>query len=372
MTNTLRPTRVEINLRNLDANLNAIRELVDNRKIMAIVKANAYGHGLIEISKRLVKDGIDYIGVAFVEEAIRLREKGIETPILVLGAIDNDQIPLFLQHNIEITGSSIEKLEAISKYSKDLGITAKVHLKIDTGMNRIGVQWDRVEEFLQTAFTLPNIKITGIFSHFVSSSFDPEFTKLQLKRFSKVLDIVFSTYAKKKDLLVHLSNSGAIANNLKDAFFDMVRPGLMLYGYSAIESTQKQLKPVMSFKTKVEYFKVIDSGVTVGYDRTYTTKEQTRIVTLPVGYADGYPRSLTNKGKVIIRDKEYTISGRVCMDQSMVDIGMSAEAYNGDDVLLWGKDGDNFIDLWELSNLANRSIYEILCSISQRVPRVLV
>ena len=372
MTNTLRPTRVEINLRNLDNNLNVIRKIVGKRKIMAIVKANAYGHGLIEISKRLVKDGIDYIGVAFVEEAIRLREEGIETPILVLGAIDNDQIPLFLQNNIEITGSSIEKLQAISKYAKDLGITANVHLKIDTGMNRIGVQWDRVEEFLQTVFTLPNIKITGIFSHFVSSSLDPEFTKLQLKRFSKVLDIVFSTYAKKEDVLVHLSNSGAIANNLKSAFFDMVRPGLMLYGYSPIKFIQQQLKPVMSFKTKVAYFKVIDGGVTIGYDMTYTTKGQTRVVTLPVGYADGYPRSLSNKGTVIISNKEYIISGRVCMDQSMVDIGMSAEAYNGDDVLLWGREGNNFIDLWEVSRLADRSIYEILCSVSQRVPRVLI
>jgi alanine racemase len=367
MTNSTRPTRVEISLSNLSNNLNIVKKIVGNTKVMGVVKANAYGHDLINISKHLEKENIDYLAVAFVEEGIELRNAGVNTPILVLGAINNDQIPLFLKNSIDLTGSSIEKLQAISKCAKDLDLIANVHLKIDTGMNRIGVQWDRVDKFLNIAFTLPNIKIVGIFSHFANSTSDLDFTNLQLKRFKSVLDIIFNRnkYCKRDDIIIHLSNSGAIANNLKDCFFDMVRPGLMLYGYSPIPSIQSQLKPVMSFKTKVGYFKVIDGGVTVGYDRTYVTKEQTRIVTLPVGYADGYPRSLSNIGKVLIGGKEYTISGRVCMDQCMVDIGMDGEAYNGDDVIL-------FNDMWEVSRLADRSIYEILCSISQRVPRVLV
>ncbi|HCC67856.1 TPA: alanine racemase [Patescibacteria group bacterium] len=372
MTNIIRPTRAEINLNNLDHNLTVTKNLVGNRKVMAVVKANAYGHGLVEISKRLEKNSIDYLAVAFIEEALQLRDSNIKTPILVLGGINNEQIPLFLKNDIDITGSSIEKLKAISTSASTLNLTANVHLKIDTGMGRIGVQWNRVDEFLKVAFSLPNINIKGVFSHFISSSHNPEFTKLQIERFNTVLNKIFPKYAKKKNILIHLSNSGAVANNYKNAFFDMVRSGLMIYGYSPIPKIQDMLKPVMTFKTKVSYFKVLDKGLTVGYDGTYTTKSKTRIVTLPLGYADGYPRSLSNKGEVIIRNKKYHIAGRVCMDQCMVDIGINGEAYNGDDVLLWGKDGRNVIDLWNVSKLANRSLYETLCSISKRVPKIYI
>ena len=371
MTNILRPTRVEVNLSNLSHNLKVIRDCIGKTKIMGIVKANAYGHGLEKISQHIEKENVDYIGVAFIEEAIMLRKKGIKTPILVLGAINNQQIQMFIENNVTFTGSSMEKLEAISNTAKKLNKEAKVHLKIDTGMGRIGVQWDRVEPFLKGAFSLTNLKIEGVFSHFADSSNDLDFTKVQLERFELVLKKIYK-YIKREDILIHLCNSGAIGNNLKDGFFDMVRSGLMMYGYSPIKEVQETLRPVMTYKTKVSYFKVLGKGLTVGYDRTYTTKEETRIVTLPIGYADGYPRSLSNKGGVIIRDKKYPIVGRMCMDQSMVDIGPKREAYNGDDVLLWGRDGNNFVDLWDVSNLAERSIYEILCSISQRVPRVYI
>jgi alanine racemase len=369
MTNTLRPTKVEINLKKLSYNLNVVKNEVENRKIMGIVKANAYGHGLVEISKHLETESIDYLGVAFIEEALILREADIKTPILVLGGLDNDQIDIFLENDITITGSSIEKLKAISARAKELNQVAKVHLKVDTGMGRIGVQWDRVKPFFEVAFQLPNIDIEGIFSHFVSSSLDIDLTEKQLKRFNNVLNTL-DRYVDREDILIHLSNSGGIANQIEDAYFDMVRSGLSLYGYSPIPKLQKRLNPIMTFKTKVSYFKVLDKDSTVGYDGTYTTKEQTRIVTLPVGYADGYSRSLSNKGRVVIRDKKYTIAGRICMDQCMVDIGPNGKAYNGDDVLLWGSDGKNFIDLWDVSDLANRSIYDMLCGISQRVPRV--
>jgi alanine racemase len=369
MTNIIRPTRMEIDLRNLSHNLNVVQERVGDRKIMGVVKANAYGHGLVEISKHLEKENIDYLGVAFVEEALRLREAGIQTPILVLGGLDNNQIEMFLENNITITGSSIEKLKAISEKAGEINKVAKVHLKIDTGMGRIGVQWDRVEPFIKHAFKLPNIKIEGIFSHFISSSLDLDLTKKQIERFNSALKVV-DKYTNREEVIIHISNSGAVANNIESAFFDMVRTGLSLYGYSPIESFQSKLKPITTFKTKVSYFKVLEKNSTVGYDATYTTKKKTRIVTLPVGYADGYARSLSNKGKVIIREKAYQIAGRICMDQCMVDIGPNGEAYNGDDVLLWGEDGKNSIDLWEISKLANRSIYDMLCAISQRVPRV--
>ncbi|MCK9415361.1 MAG: alanine racemase [Candidatus Dojkabacteria bacterium] len=371
MINSVRPTRVEVNLKDLSHNLKSVREVVGNRKIMGIVKANAYGHGLVGISRHLEKENVDYLGVAFIEEAILLRNANIQTPILVLGGIDNHQIEMFLENDISITGSSIEKLEAISTEAKKLNKTAKVHLKVDTGMGRIGVQWDRVEPFLKEAFELPNIDIEGIFSHFASSSLDLDLTKKQLDRFNAALEAL-DKYADRKKLIIHLTDSGGIANNLKDSFFDMVRTGLSLYGYSPIKSFQNQLKPIMAFKTKVSYFKVLGKGSTVGYDNKYITKKMTRIVTLPVGYADGYARSLSNKGRVIIKGKEYPIAGRICMDQCMVDIGPKGDAYNGDDVLLWGSDCKNSIDLWEVSKLADRSIYDMLTGVSQRVPTVYI
>jgi alanine racemase len=369
MANTLRPTKVEINLKKLSHNLNVIKDEIGNKKIMAVVKANAYGHGLVEISKHLEKEGIDYLGVAFIEEALVLRKEKIKTPILVLGGLDNDQINMFLENDITITGSSIEKLKAISTRAKKLKKVARVHLKVDTGMGRIGVQWDRVKPFFEVAFQLPNINIEGIFSHFVSSSLDLKLTKVQLERFNEALRVL-DNYTDRDRLIIHLSNSGGIANQMENAYFNMIRSGLSLYGYSPISKFQKKLKPIMTFKTKVSFFKVLEKGSTVGYDATYVTKGRTRIVTLPVGYADGYARSLPNKGRVIIRGKEYPIAGRICMDQCMVDIGSNGEAYNGDEVLLWGNDEKNSIDLWEVSKLADRSIYDMLCGISQRVPRV--
>jgi len=370
MTNIIRPTRLEIDLKALDHNVKVIKARTGNRKIMIIIKANAYGHGILKISQHL-KNHVDYFGVAFIEEAIKLRRARIKIPILVLGGLDNKQITMFLENDVTMTGSSIEKLKAISQEAEKLKKKAKVHLKIDTGMGRIGVQWDRVDPFLEKAFTLPNLKIEGIFSHFVNSSSDLHLTKIQIERFNKVLKKL-DEYIDRDDILIHLSNSGGIANELKKAYFNMIRSGLSIYGYSPIIKFQKKLIPVMTFKTKVSYFKVLDKGSTIGYDATYTTKEKTRIVTLPVGYADGYARSLSNKGEVIIRGKKYPIAGRICMDQCMVDIGSDGEAYNGDDVLLWGSNGKDKIDLWKVSKLADRSIYDMLCGISQRVPRVYI
>ncbi len=370
MTNVTRPTRIEIDLRALEHNLGVIKDTIGKKKIMAIVKANAYSHGIIEISKHLEKN-VDYFGVAFIEEALQLRKVGIKTPILVLGGINISQIDMFLENDVTITGSSVEKLEAIAKEAKRLNKIAKVHLKIDTGMGRIGVQWDRVNAFFKKAFELPNLNIEGAFSHFVSSSVDLKLTKLQLERFEKALEVL-DKYSSREDIIIHLSNSGGIANQLEETYFDMVRSGISIYGYSAVPKLQKRLNPAMSFKTKVSFFKVLPKGSIVGYDATYTTKSKTRIITLPVGYADGYARSLSNKGKVIIKGKEYPIAGRICMDQCMVDIGLDGEAYNGDDVLLWGKQEDDIINLWKLSETAGRSIYDMLCGISQRVPRVYI
>ena len=330
------------------------------------MKANAYGHGLVEVATKLQSLKIDYLGVAYIEEALFLRKNSIKVPILVLGAIDNSQIPLFLENDIDIPGSSIEKLEEISRVATQMNIKANVHIKIDTGMGRIGVQWDRKETFVEKAYSLPNLNIVGIYSHFANSTDDIEYTKEQIKRFKSVLSYIEEKYTLPN--LVHLGNSGSVFNNIEEAFFDMIRPGLMLYGYSYNPDIQKLLKPVMKFKTKVSYFKVLEEGLTIGYDRTYTTKERTRIVTLPVGYADGYPRSLSNTGEVFLNENFYPVAGRVCMDQTMVDITPQGEAYVGDDVELWGEK----ISLFKISDESDRSIYDLLCGISERVPRIYI
>lgn len=361
-----RPTRVEISLSNLQDNISTIKNIIGNTKILGVIKANAYGHGLVEIALKLQSLNIDYLGVACIEEAVYLRKNKISTPILVLGAIDNSQIDLYIKNDIDIPGSSIEKLEQISKIATEMNTKAKVHLKIDTGMGRLGVQWDRCKPFIDSAYSLPNLDIVGIYSHFVDSQDDLQYTKEQIKRFRTVLKYLENKYTKPK--LVHLGNSGAICNNIHESFFDMVRPGLVMYGYSYNPNIQKILKPVMTFKTEVSYFKVLEKGKSIGYDRTYTTKNITRILTLPVGYADGYPRSLSNVGYVCHNSKRYKIAGRVCMDQMMVDMGMENEAYVGDEIELWGEN----IFLSEISELSQRSIYEILCSISERVPRIYI
>jgi alanine racemase len=369
-----RPTRAEISFENLRNNLSIVKSLINKDvKIMAMVKANAYGHGLYEISSELVRQGANYLGVAVLEEGVYLRESGITAPILVLGPINADQIAEFITHDIEITSSSIDKSIAIAAVAKEMRKTALVHLKIDTGMERIGVHWYNAEQFIEKSYELESIKIKGIFSHLAKAESDVDFTNQQLSRFDSVLN----SLGNKKLLpeLVHLANSAGIMN-YKDSHYSMVRPGIMLYGYNPngylpdVTFNGKKLKPVMTLKTKISFFKVVPAHTGISYNHTYISDNQTRIVTLPVGYGDGYFRLLSNKGVVIIRGKKYPVVGSICMDQCMVDIGMDGTAYNGDDVLLFG-DMDNFtIPLESLCDKIGTITYEFLCGISSRVPRI--
>jgi len=371
-----RPTRAEINLSNLKNNFEIVKKLVGSKvKIMAMVKANAYGHGILEISKELIRNGVDYLGVAYLEEAVFLRKNGVDCPIVVLGAININQIKEFLKYDIEVTSSSIEKSLAISEVATLMGIKATVHLKIDTGMERIGVQWHNGYNFFKKTAGMPGIKIKGVFSHFAKADCDEDFTHLQLKRFNSFIDEL-----KRENLLpelVHMANSAAIIN-FPESYFNMVRPGIMLYGYNPngyfpdLEMAESQLKPVMNFKTKVSYFKVCPANTGISYGHTFVTTGQTRIVTLPVGYGDGYNRLLSNKGEVVIRGKYYPVVGNVCMDQLMIDIGINGEAYNGDDVLLFGEMDGKKISLDKICNLIGTISYEALCNISSRVPRIYV
>jgi alanine racemase len=369
-----RPTRAEISFENLRNNFSIVKSLIHNDvKIMAMVKANAYGHGLFEISSELLQQGVDYLGVAVLEEGIYLRERGITAPILVLGPINVDQIAEFITHDIDITSSSIDKSLSIAAVAKEMRKEASVHLKIDTGMERIGVHWYNAERFIEKSYELESIKIKGIFSHLAKAESDADYTVQQISRFESVLNGM----EKKKLLpdLVHLANSAGIMN-YKDVSYSMVRPGIMLYGYNPngylpdVTFDGKKLKPVMTLKTKVSFFKVVPSHTGISYNHTYHTNHQTRIITLPVGYGDGYFRLLSNTGEVLIRGKKYPVVGSICMDQCMVDIGMDGTAYNGDDVLLFGEMDGFLIPLESLCNKIGTITYEFLCGISSRVPRI--
>jgi alanine racemase len=371
-----RPTRAEISLGNLRNNLEIVRSLIRREvKIMAMVKANAYGHGLYEISRELVKCGVEYLGVAFLEEGMFLRKCGITAPVLVLGAINVDQISDFIENNIEITSSSIDKSKAIDGVAKRLGKTAGVHLKIDTGMERIGVHWYNAEKFIEESYGLGSIEIKGVCSHLAKSESDPEFTLEQLRRFDSVLNMMV-----KRNFpagIVHMANSAAIINDV-NSHYGMVRPGIMLYGYNpngylpGKEFNSKKLKPVMTLKTKVAFFKVVPENTGISYGHSYITRYKTRIITLPVGYGDGYFRQLSNRGEVMIRGKKYPVVGNVCMDQCMVDIGRDGTAYNGDDVLLFGESDGHAIPLESLCDKINTITYEFLCGITLRVPRLYI
>ena len=364
-----RPTRAIIDLSNLRNNYEIVKTFVgDKVKVMGIIKANAYGHGMLEVANELIYLGIDYFGVAFLEEGIFLRENGIITPILVMGGINVEQIPDFIKYDIDITTSSPDKTHAINHTAVNLGKKAKVHIKIDTGMERLGVHWYNAEKFIEDTYNSENIIVEGIFSHFAKSDSDREFTELQIRRFDKILDLMEKKYLPVK--YIHCANSAGIID-FKNSHYNMVRPGLMLYGYSELpEDIKAELMPVMTLLTKVSYFKVIPPETGVSYDHTFTSDRQTRIVTLPIGYGDGYNRLLSNRGEVIIRCHKYPVVGNVCMDQMMVDLGPDGIAFNGDDVLVFGKHNSDELRLEELCEKIGTIPYEILTMISSRVPRV--
>jgi alanine racemase len=365
---SIRATWVEVNLTRLSQNLKAIREHVFPAKVMIVVKANAYGHGLAEVAKHLGPQA-DYIGVAVLEEGIFLRELGVSAPILVLGGIWGDQLPQYLQNDLTLTASSVERLEQIDAVAGQVGVKAKVHLKIDTGMERIGVHYYSANTLQETALRCVNVEVEGIYSHFANADADDlTHAHLQLERFNEVL-----RFYEKHSLptpIRHMANSAAILQ-LPESHFDMVRPGIMLYGVYPAPGVKHSVLvlPALAWKSRVVYFKVVRPEHPVSYGSIWQSDHPTRIVTIPVGYGDGYFRSLSNKTQVIIRRKKYPQVGRVCMDQMMVNIE-SDSAFNGDEVMLIGESGDQAITAQDLADWAGTIPYEILTNINTRVPRV--
>lgn len=367
----LRPTTAYVDLGALVRNLAAVRARVGGARVMGIVKANAYGHGLLRVAKELVRHGVDELGVAFLEEGIALRRAGITAPILVLGGIIGNQIRFFLEHDLAITASSPFKLQQIEDVAAALGRRARVHLKIDTGMERIGVHWYSAEKLVEAALRVRCSDIAGVFSHFATSdAADKAQTRLQLERFLEVCAL-FERHGVRPPLR-HIANSGAILQH-PEATLDMVRPGLMLYGLYPSAEVERSipLAPMLSLKSRVVYFKVVKAGATVSYNGRWTAPADTRVVTVPVGYGDGYARALSNRAQVLIHGQRRPIVGMITMDALMVDLGQGS-AFNGDEVVLLGRQGDEVIRAEELAELLGTIPYEILTSINTRVPRTYV
>jgi len=365
----LRPTQLLVDLDVLAHNYRVIGQRVAPALVMPILKANAYGHGLVQTALKLERVGAPYLGVAYLEEGLRLRQHGVRMPVLVMGGIVGSQLPRFVEHDLTITASSLDKLNAIEECAAWLGRHARVHLKIDTGMERIGVHWYSAEALLTAAARCKHLSVEGVFTHFANAD-EPDVTRaqLQLERFLEVLR--FYERHSLPTPLRHAANSGAILQ-LPASHLDMVRPGVLLYGVSpALELPLGiDVRPVLRWSTRVVYFKVVRAGHPVSYGSTWAPAAQTRVVTLPVGYGDGYLRAMSGRAEVIVRGTRVPVVGRICMDQIMVDIGQGS-AWNGDEVVLLGSDGQHTIRVEELASWAGTIPHEILTNINTRVPRV--
>jgi alanine racemase len=335
---------------------------------MATVKADAYGHGLIPISKKLTSCGADYFGVASIDEGIKLRKAHIKLPILVLGmVIKKDIAPLF-KYNLIPTVCTKELAVALNVKARSLAKTFRVHIKVDTGMGRLGVLSRDAAALVKEINRLKFIYIEGIFTHFAFADLDKNFTCHQIDLFNRLI-----LNLEKEGMhipLVHAANSMGIID-YKQSHFNMVRPGLVMYGLYPREGLKIKLRALLSLKTKIVYFKRLPRGYGISYGHQYITKKDATVVILPIGYGDGYPRNLSNNAPVLIGGRRYRISGRVCMDQIMVDVGDSAVKV-GDEAVLIGSQGKHKITTEELADLSGTIPYEIVCGLGSRIPRIYV
>lgn len=362
----MRPTYLEVNLLQLQKNIEAIRAHVSPAKIMPMVKANAYGHGIEGVTSFL-EPHVDYFGVALLEEGIYLRRLGITKPILVAGGILPEQVPYFAEYSLTLTGSSSELLDVAESVSRETGKRIKTHLKIDTGMERVGVRDYEAEAFIEHSLRMRHVEVEGIYTHFANSE-EPDLlhARLQLERFQEVLQI-YEKRSEPHPPLRHMANSGAVLQ-FPESYFDLIRPGLITYGVYPKGMVQSiTLKPALTWKSRVAYSKITRPGRPVSYGSLWQAEAETRIVTIPCGYADGYFRRMTNQARVMVHEKKYPQVGRICMDQFMVDVGAD-DVKVGDEVVLLGGE----ITAHDLAEWTGTNEYEVLTNISARVPRVYV
>ena len=370
------PSRIQADI-DLDAfifNLNSIKNNIkEETQIITVLKADGYGHGALPLAKEAEKEPRVWgIAVATVEEAMELRRGGIKKPLLILGYTYEEDYDLIAEEELRPTVFKLSMAKKLSQAALRKGKTVKAHIKIDTGMSRIGYRdlEKAVPEILEIS-RLPGLEIEGLFTHFARAD-EKEKTPayLQLEKYQ-----AFQKALKEAGLkipLCHCSNSAGIIR-MPEANMDAVRAGIILYGLYPSEDVEKEpvpLKPLMTLKSHIAYIKPLEPGVQISYGGTYTTQKETRVATIPVGYADGYARGLSNKGWVLIRGKKAPVLGRICMDQFMVDVTEIPEARELDEVILLGKSGDQQITMEELGELSGRFNYEFACCISKRVPRI--
>ncbi|PFK30935.1 alanine racemase [Bacillus cereus] len=368
-----RDTIVEVNLDAIKHNVREFKKRVndENMTMMAAVKANAYGHGAVEVAKAAVEAGINQLAVAFVDEGIELREAGISVPILILGYTPVDAAKDAIEYDIMMTVYRIEDLKGIDEVAQRLGKKARIQVKIDTGMSRIGLQEEEVAPFLEELKNMKHIKVEGVFTHYsTADEIDKTYTNMQTNLFEKAV-----TTAKEMGIhlpYIHSSNSAG-SMELSNTFQNMVRVGIGIYGMypsKEVDNTVVSLQPALSLKSKVAHIKHAKKNRGVSYGNTYVTTGEEWIATVPIGYADGYNRQLSNKGHALINGVRVPILGRVCMDQLMLDVTNAMPVHVGDEVVFYGKQGEKEILVEEIADMLGTINYEVTCMLDRRIPRV--
>lgn len=360
---------VEVDLNALRNNFRVARDAFPKETpIISVIKANAYGHGAAEVGRTLLEEGAAILGVATVAEGRDLREAGIEGDILVMGRTVPSELDAALRWHLALSIPYLDMAKQLSDIVVKRGVTVNAHLKVDTGMTRLGVPWEEAADAARIIRDLPGIRLTGVYTHFANADLaDPEVTSIQVERFQAVQDSIAERGF--SNITFHLPNSAAILTS-KFPEDSAGRPGLMLYGSSPSEHIDKgNLAPVLSWKSRILQVRDVPAGTGISYGHDFVTARPSRIATVAVGYADGYPRCLTNRSQVLISGRRAPVVGRVTMDMIMVDITGNGEACPGDEVVLIGRQGQEAITAEELAELAATINYEIYCGISQRVPR---
>ncbi len=374
MDEIIRPVWAEVDLNAIKYNITNIRKMVKEREVIAVVKADAYGHGALDVSPVLLENGATKLAVAVITEAMELRHGNINAPIMILGYTPLEFAGDLINYDIEQTIFDIEYARRLSEIALNLGKKAKIHISLDTGMGRIGflINDKSFQDVLEIC-SLEGIEVIGLFTHFsTSDEEDKTYTKEQFK---KLVD--FNEKLVKSGInisLKHVSNSGAIID-MPETYLDGIRAGIVLYGYypsKEVNGQNLKLKKAITIKTKVAHVKTLDEGMYISYGRKFKTKRKSVIATLPIGYADGYSRLLSGKGKVIINGNFAPVVGNICMDQCMIDVTDLGEIKVGDEVIILGQEGDLRFDADDMAEAIGTINYEVLCMIKQRIPRVYI
>lgn len=363
MEEITRPTVMEVSLKNLNYNIEQIQKYVgENVKLMPVIKANGYGTYINKKMDFLSK--FDIVAVAIVDEAVAIRKTGYQGEIFVLNQAYKDEIDKIVRYNISVGISSNDFLDELGKRTENI----RVHVEIGTGMGRTGINPNRVEEYINHVRSYSNITLDGIYTHLSSADCDDEYTKKQLESFKYAVQKAKEIGCNPK--YIHCSASNGILN-YRDSNYNLVRPGIILYGYQSFEGALEKidLKPICKLKSKITFLKEVETGTSIGYSRSYITNRKTKVATIPIGYADGFSRVLSNKGEVVINNKKVPIIGSICMDGFMADVTDLENVKIGDDVYIWDNE---LITVEDIAKEMGTINYEVLCTISNRVPRIFI